>query len=109
MILIQNALVLTPSGEGKPLDVLVHNGEIADVVPRGTVKGEGMQRVDASGRALIPALVNGHNHAQTGLVKGRFDRYNLETYLNAQPGVSGRRTLEDKHLSALIGAAELVT
>ena len=109
MILIQNALVLTPSGEGKPLDVLVDNGEIADVVPRGTVKGEGMQRVDASGRALIPALVNGHNHAQTGLVKGRFDRYNLETYLNAQPGVSGRRTLEDKHLSALIGAAELVT
>ena len=108
MILIQNALVLTPSGEGKPLDVLVDKGEIADVVPRATVTGEGMERVDASGRALMPALVNGHNHAQTGLAKGRFDRYNLETYLNAQPGVSGRRTLEDKHLSALIGAAELV-
>ena len=108
MILIQNALTLTPSGEGKPLDVLIDKGEIADVVPRGTVKGEGMERVDAAGRALMPALVNGHNHAQTGLAKGRFDRYNLETYLNAQPGVSGRRTLEDKHLSALIGAAELV-
>ena len=108
MILLQNALVLTPSGEGKPLDVLVDKGEIADVVPRATLKGEGMERVDAAGRALMPALVNGHNHAQTGLAKGRFDRYNLETYLNAQPGVSGRRTLEDKHLSALIGAAELV-
>jgi guanine deaminase len=56
----------------------------------------------------MPGLVNGHNHAQTGLTKGLFDRYNLETYLNAQPGVSGRRTLEDKHLSALIGAAEMV-
>jgi guanine deaminase len=108
LILIQNALVLTPSGEGKALDVLVDKGEIADVVPRGSVKGEGMERVDAAGRALMPALVNGHNHAQTGLAKGRFDRHNLETYLNAQPGVSGRRTLEDKHLSALIGAAELV-
>jgi 5-methylthioadenosine/S-adenosylhomocysteine deaminase len=64
--------------------------------------------VDATGRALMPGLVNGHNHAQTGLAKGRFDRHNLETYLNAQPGVSGRRTVEDKHLSALIGAAELV-
>jgi len=36
LILIQNALVLTPSGEGKALDVLVDKGEIADVVPRGS-------------------------------------------------------------------------
>ena len=108
MILIQNALVLAPSFDAEPLDVLVDEGAIADVVSRGSVKGEGMDRVDASGRALIPGLVNGHNHAQTGLAKGRFDRYNLETYLNAQPGVTGHRTLEDKHLSALIGAAEMV-
>jgi len=79
MILIQNALVLTPSGEGKPLDVLIDKGTIADVAPRGSIKGEGMERVDAAGRALMPGLVNGHNHAQTGLVEGRFDRYHLET------------------------------
>lgn len=108
MILIQNALVLTPAFEAKALDVLVDGGTIADVVPRGTVKGEGMECVDAAGKALMPGLVNGHNHAQTGLAKGTFDRYNLETYLNAQPGATGRRTLEDKHLSALIGAAEMV-
>jgi guanine deaminase len=108
LILIQNALVLTPAYEAKPLDVLVDRGTIADVVPRDTVKGEGMERVDAAGRALMPGLVNGHNHAQTGLAKGSFDRYNLETYLNAQPGATGRRSLEDKHLSALIGAAEMV-
>jgi len=108
MMLIENALVLTPSGEAQALDVLVDGGTIADVVRRGSMKGEGMQRVDAAGRALMPGLVNGHNHAQTGLSKGLFDRYNLETYLNAQPGVTGRRTLEDKHLSALIGAAEMV-
>jgi len=107
MILIQNAVVLTPSFEAKPLDVLVDEGTIADVVPRGTVKGEGMERVDGTGRALMPGLVNGHNHAQTNLAKGRFDRYNLETYLNLQPGVNGHRTVEDKHLSALIGAAEM--
>jgi 5-methylthioadenosine/S-adenosylhomocysteine deaminase len=108
LILIQNALVLTPALEGKALDVLVDQGTISDVVPRGSIKGEGMERVDAAGRALMPGLVNGHNHAQTHLAKGSFDRYNLETYLNAQPGVSGRRTLEDKYLSALIGAAEMV-
>jgi guanine deaminase len=108
LILIQNALVLTPAFEGKALDVLVDQDIISDLVPRGSIKGEGMERIDASGRALMPGLVNGHNHAQTHLAKGSFDRHNLETYLNAQPGVSGKRTLEDKHLSALIGAAEMV-
>jgi len=107
-MLIQNALVLTPAFEVKPLDVLIDGGSIADVVPRGTVRGESMERVDASGRALMPGLVNGHTHAQTNLTKGRFDRHDLETYLNLQPGVSGNRTVEDKHLSALIGAAEMV-
>jgi guanine deaminase len=108
LILIQNALVLTPSFDAKPLDVLVQGGTIADLLPRGSLKGDGMECVDATGKALMPGLVNGHNHAQTGLAKGTFDRYNLETYLNAQPGATGRRSLEDKHLSALIGAAEMV-
>lgn len=108
MILIRNARVVTAEGNDEPLDVLVDGDTIADLVPRGTVRGEAMDCVDATGRALMPALVNGHNHAQSGLAKGVFDRYNLETYLNAQPGATGRRTVEDKHLSALIGAAELV-
>ena len=44
MILIQNALVLTPSGESKPLDVLIDKGAIADVALRGSIKGEAMER-----------------------------------------------------------------
>ena len=109
MMLIKNPMVLVPGTfAAEALDLLIEGDTIADVVPRGSVKGEGMERIDASGRALIPGLVNGHNHAQTHLAKGLFDRYTLELYLNAMPWASGRRTLEDKHLSALIGAAELV-
>jgi guanine deaminase len=67
-----------------------------------------MEIVDATGFALMPGLVNGHSHAQTHLAKGLFDRYTLETYLSAQPWASGRRTQEDKHLSSLIGAAEML-
>ena len=33
MILVENALVLTPSFEAKPLDLLIDKGAIADVVP----------------------------------------------------------------------------
>jgi guanine deaminase len=107
--LIAGALVLLPrTFAAEPLDVVVEGDAIADLVPRGSVKGEAMERVDAAGRALIPGLVNGHNHAQTHLAKGLFDRYTLELYLNVAGAATGRRTLEDKHLSALIGAAEMV-
>jgi 5-methylthioadenosine/S-adenosylhomocysteine deaminase len=110
MKLIAGARVLRSAGaEPEMLDILVDGERIHDVVRRGSIKGEGMERIDATGFALIPGLVNGHNHAQTHLAKGLFDRYTLETYLNQMPWASGRRTLEDKHLSALIGAAELVS
>ncbi|MGQ0509494.1 MAG: amidohydrolase family protein [Betaproteobacteria bacterium] len=109
MKLISGARVLCSAGAvPAALDVLVEGERIKDLVPRGSVKGEGMEVVDASGCVLMPGLVNGHNHAQTHLAKGLFDRYNLETYLSAQPWASGRRTQEDKHLSALIGAAEML-
>ena len=107
--LIAGALVLLPKTfAAEPLDVIVEGDAIVDLVPRGSVKGEAMERIDAAGRALIPGLINGHNHAQTHLVKGLFDRYTLELYLNVAGASTGRRTLEDKHLSALIGAAEMV-
>ena len=89
------------------LDVIVEGGTIKDLVAPGSVKGEGMERIDATGRALMPGLVNGHNHATANLAKGLFDRYNLELYLTAVPWSTGRRTLEDKALSATLGAAEM--
>jgi 5-methylthioadenosine/S-adenosylhomocysteine deaminase len=107
--LIAGALVLRPGTfDAEPLDLVIDGGRLADLVPRGSVKGEGMEVIDAAGRAVIPGLVNGHNHAQTHLAKGLFDRYSLELYLNCTGAATGRRTVEDKHLSALIGAAEMV-
>jgi 5-methylthioadenosine/S-adenosylhomocysteine deaminase len=106
-MLIQGAKVLRPSFEAEALDLIVEGDTIKDLVAPGSVKGEGMERIDATGCALMPGLVNGHNHAQANLAKGLFDRYTLELYLTAVPWATGRRTLEDKRLSAMIGAAEM--
>jgi guanine deaminase len=89
-------------------DIVVEGDTIREIVAPGTVKDANAERIDAADRVLIPGLVNGHNHAQTSLAKGLFDRYTLELYLNAVPWATGRRTLEDKYLSAVIGAAEMV-
>ena len=85
MLLIQGGRVLRPDLDCATADILVDGDAIADIVAPGTVKDANAQRIDAAGKLVIPGLVNGHNHAQTNLAKGLFDRHNLETYLNASP------------------------
>ena len=109
MMLITGGLVLHSANlVVEPLDIVVDGDTIVDLVTPGSVRGEGMQQFDAADRLVIPGLVNGHHHAQAQLVKGKFDAISLELLLNGQRWSNGHRTLEDKYLSALIGAAELV-
>jgi 5-methylthioadenosine/S-adenosylhomocysteine deaminase len=107
-LLVQGGRVLRPDLECVTADVLVDGDAIADIVAPGKVRDENVQRIDAAGKLVIPGLVNGHNHAQTNLAKGLFDRHNLETYINGSPWAAGRRTVEDHHLASVIGAAEMV-
>jgi len=108
-MLIHGGQVLRPGRfTVESLDILVEDGRIRDLVAPGSVRADGMQRFDATDRLVIPGLVNGHHHAQAQLVKGRFDAVNLELLLNGQRWSNAQRTLEDKYLSALIGASELV-
>jgi guanine deaminase len=109
MTLIHGGRVLLPGAlTVEALDVVLDGETISDLAAPGSVSGEGMRRFDASDRLVIPGLVNGHHHAQSQLAKGRFDRATLELVLVAMPWAGGARTLEDKYLSAVIGAAELV-
>ncbi|MGQ0656173.1 MAG: amidohydrolase family protein [Betaproteobacteria bacterium] len=107
MLLVQNARVMRPDLDCAPADILVERDTIVELVSPGEVKDDNVRRIDAAGKLIVPGLVNGHNHAQANLAKGVFDRYTLETYLNALPWAIGRRTAEDQYLSAVIGAAEM--
>ncbi|MFM9881994.1 MAG: amidohydrolase family protein [Burkholderiales bacterium] len=109
MLLIHGGRVLRAGSFAiESLDIVVEGDTIRDLVPRGSVTDGSMTRIDATDRLLIPGLVNGHNHAQTTLGKGVFDRATLELYLNTVPWSAARRTVEDKYLSAILGAAEMV-
>lgn len=109
MLVLHGGRVLRPDTYAvEPLDIVIDGDTIADLVPSGSADSAAAERVSAADRLVIPGLVNGHNHAQTNLAKGLFDRSTLELYLVHVPWATGRRTLEDKYLSALIGAAEQV-
>lgn len=109
MMLIRGGRVLQPGCERfAPADLVVEGETIADLVPPGSVPAEGKELIEATGMLVLPGLVNGHNHAQTNLGKGLADRWTLELLLNHAPWTGGRRTLEEKYLSAAIGACEML-
>jgi guanine deaminase len=91
-----------------PADILLVGDTIREIGPPGLPAPADARLVDATDRILIPGLINAHTHAHGNLGKGLGDRWNLELLLNAGPWISGRRTTEDKYLSALIGAVEML-
>jgi guanine deaminase len=119
--------VITPEGEARAatiirgarvLDARAHRADAADVLIAGDIITEvgapGLASpsdatvVDARGMLLHPGLINAHTHAHGNLAKGMGDRWTLELLLTAGPWISGGRSLEDKHLSAKLGAVEMV-
>ena len=64
--------------------------------------------IDARRRLLHPGLVNAHTHGHGNLAKGMGDRWTLELLLTAGPWITGNRSAEDKYLTTLIGAAEML-
>jgi len=65
--LIRAAHALDPRGElDEPADVLVRDGEIAEIGPAGSLDApNGAETIDASGAHLLPAFVDPHVHLRT--------------------------------------------
>ena len=106
-VIISGGIVLV-SGEtsARPADIVLDDDCIAAIAPPGS---SGAPRtIDATNRLIIPGLINAHTHGHGGLAKGVGDRWSLELLLNAGPWINGGRTSEDRYLSTLLTAAEMV-
>jgi guanine deaminase len=109
MTVIRGGRVLDIRAHAAPkADILVKGDTIAEIGPPGLAAPPDSRVIDAAGRLLHPGLINGHTHSHGNLAKGMVDRVTLELLLTAGPWMNGNRILEDKYLSSLIGAAEMV-
>lgn len=60
-ILIQNGTLVNPAGEANGmLDLLCENGKISQIAPH--ISTEGHTVVDATGKTIVPGLVDMHVH-----------------------------------------------
>ena len=64
-VVIRNARVFDAENArlGPPSDVYVFNGRIAAVWPADSVAPDGVTRIDAGGKTLLPGLFDMHDHA----------------------------------------------
>ena len=106
-VLISGGLVLAHGDTAAhPADIMLEGDAIAAIMPPGTAQAP--QRINAAGRLIIPGLVNAHTHGHGGLAKGIGDRWSLELLLNAGSWTNGARTSEDRYLSTVLSAVEMV-
>ncbi len=104
---ITGALVLT-GATATPADIVLQGDTIQAITAPGSVTSETTARIDATGRLAIPGLINAHTHGHGGLAKGAGDRLSLELLLNAGPWLNGNRTDDDRYLSTLVSAIEML-
>src|SRR5476651_1160089 len=91
-----------------PVDILIKGDTIAEIGKPGLPAPAGATVIDARHRLMHPGLINAHTHGPGNLAKGMHDRWTLELLLTANQWTGIGRNLEDKYLSAKIGAAEMV-
>ena len=96
------------AGTAEPADILIEDDTIRELGPPGVPAPEGAREIAAARRLIHPGLVNAHTHSHGNLGKGMGDRWTLELLLAAAPWIGGNRTKDDLHLSAQIGAVEMV-
>jgi guanine deaminase len=107
--IVRGGLVLDiGAGTAAPLDILIEDDTIRELGPPGCAAPEGAREISAARRLIHPGLVNAHTHSHGNLGKGMGDRWTLELLLTAAPWVGGNRGAEDIHVSAQLGAVEMV-
>lgn len=107
-LVIRGGLVLDATGFLGPADLLVQGGAIAAIGAPGMQAPDEAELVDASRRLVHPGLVNAHTHGHGNLARSMGDRITLELLLASSPHTTPYLSVEEKRVSATIGAAEMV-
>ncbi|MFO1027603.1 MAG: amidohydrolase family protein [Acetobacteraceae bacterium] len=105
-VVISGGLVVLPDEQGtRPADIVLTGDTITAIAAPGSVSAP---KIDAANRLIIPGLINAHTHGHGGLAKGLGDKWSLDLLLNAGPWTGGQRTDDDRYLSTLVSAVEML-
>src|SRR5262249_18327873 len=86
-------------------DILIENGRITAVGANLAVAGA-HDVIDASGRLVVPGLINAHYHSHDTLCRGLFEELPLEFWLLYTMPMGANRSKEEVRARTLVGALE---
>jgi cytosine/adenosine deaminase-related metal-dependent hydrolase len=116
MKLISGGRVLDLAGDvDQPpvADVLIEHGRIVAVGADATERAAreaGIERIDATGKLVIPGLVNAHYHSHDVLLRGCYEQIPLDIWgFYSFPANYSRRSNEDVRLRTVLGAVECLS
>ncbi len=95
----------------------VHQPEIADILIEGSNiaavgadlaggASDGTEVLDASGRLVVPGMINAHYHSHDTLCRGLFEELPLEIWMIYTPPLTANRSREEVRARTLVGAVE---
>ena len=107
--IVRGGLVLSPTGQAAPKDLLIEEGRILAIDSPGFNVSEDAEVLSAEDRMLIPGLINAHTHSHGALNRGAVDdKVSLEMFLTGAGAGTRSRGVDDKYLSAALSAAEMI-
>lgn len=106
-LLLEGGYVLTMAAAGglPAADVLIHDGRIQKIGRNLAADAKGAERIDVSGKVVMPGLIDNHWHMWQGLVPGvSCDDTFGEYFARALDGLGVKFTPEDTELGVLLSA-----
>jgi len=105
-LVLRNGLVDVGGGEFRRTDVAIEGGRIASV-------GDGLsgaEVVDCTRFAVVPGIVNAHNHSNENWFRGRFDNLPLEPWMLFSYPVFANPVQTDReiYVRTLLGGIEMI-
>jgi cytosine/adenosine deaminase-related metal-dependent hydrolase len=114
-LLIENGTVITGGKQPAVLpkhSVLIENGVITRIAPKRRIKPFTGKRIDASGKVVMPGLINAHTHFYStfarGLTKTRPAKDFVGVLENLWWRLDSALTTEDCYYSALIALLDAI-
>ncbi len=106
-LLLKDGLVVTQDASRRVVrgDVLVEGNRIAAV---GEAPTSADESIDCRGCAVLPGLINAHQHAANTLLRGLADDVPLEAMLEKSFTVDAKFTRRDVQVGALLGCVEML-
>src|SRR5437899_5931411 len=86
-------------------DIIIENDRIAAVGPGLAAEGN-IEIIEASGRLVVPGLINAHYHSHDTLCRGLFEELPLEMWLLYTLPMGQNRSVEEVRTRTLVGALE---